>query len=75
MPTHKQYEIVKQQCYAFMALGIDTYFDIQPRAQHAAPKIIIDNYYHLSDPDWEIVSKQLTKLYQTLKKRIEHENR
>lgn len=75
MPTHKQYEKVKKQISTFKELGMNTLFEMQPMAQDAAPKIIIDGYYRLSDPNWDIVSKQLTQLYKTLKRKLANENR
>lgn len=71
MPTATQYEIVKQQCKSFQALGMSVSFDMQPRAQDAAPKILIDNFikqWRFCDPDWDVVSRQLAELYKNVKK-------
>ena len=71
MPTATQYEIVKQQCKAFENAGYPTKFQMQPLAQNAAPKIVIEGYFkqwHFCDPDWEVVSRQLAELYKNVKR-------
>ena len=71
MPTSTQYEVVKQQCKSFDAMGYPTKFQIQGLAQGAAPAIKIEGYskqWHFCDPDWDIVSRQLAELYKNVKK-------
>lgn len=71
MPTATQYEIVKQQCMSFEAIGYSTIFKMQSMARQAAPKIVIEGYlkqWRFCDPDWDVVSKQLAELYKNVKK-------
>ncbi len=72
MPSQLQFEIVKQQCNSFQNLGYYVFFDMQPAAQGAAPKIEIKSAttsWRFCDPDWDVVSQQLTELYKNVKKR------
>ncbi len=71
MPTSQQYEIVKQQCNAFESIGFPSVFSMQDRTQEAAPQIVIDGLnksWRFCDPDWNVVSKQLSELYKNVKK-------
>lgn len=70
MPTSTQYEVVKQQCLAFSAIGYPTRFEMQPHAKDAAPKILVDGLrksWRFCDPDWDVVSKQLAELYKNVR--------
>lgn len=71
MPTSTQYEIVKQQCKSFEALGFPANFRMQPMLQGAAPAIRIEGYFkqwNFCDPDWDVVSRQLAELYKNVTK-------
>jgi hypothetical protein len=73
MPTMIQYETVKQQCNSFMFLNHHCEFKMQSMKHNAAPIITIMGYgktYKFSDPDWNVVSMQLAKLFQTLKRKL-----
>ena len=70
MPTGIQYQIVKKQVESFRHLNCDVIFEIQPMSKVAAPKIVIytpKKCYKFSDPDWDIVSRQLATLYIRIK--------
>jgi hypothetical protein len=71
MPTSIQYEIVKQQVNSFSIFpNVITRFDISDRTNGYSPKIFIlykNKSYRFSDPDWDIVSKQLTALWVKIK--------
>jgi hypothetical protein len=70
MPTSTQYEIVKSQVESFKPLGWFGGLEIQSMSNEAAPKILLYNTkksYRFCDPDWDIVSKQLSTLYMNLK--------
>ena len=72
MPSKTQYDIVKQQCNSMIDLGYPTRFEMQPQSQNAAPKILVDGFvksWRFSDPDWDVVSKQLATLYVNLKRK------
>ena len=72
MPTANQYETVKQQTLSFLILGCQVKFDIERCIYGTQPLIIIFHnakQYRFCDPDWDIVSKQLNKLYFTLKEK------
>lgn len=72
MPTAIEYEVVKQQCNSFNFLGYPTELKIQDMTRKAAPAITIlakGKTYKFSDPDWNVVSMQLAKLYKTIKGR------
>lgn len=72
MPTSQQYEIVKQQVKSFESIGCHARLEIQSMAFGGAPKILITNWmgvktYRFSEPDWNVVSMQLSELYKTMK--------
>ena len=70
MPKLNQYRVVKAQVESFKELGCLTVFDVQDHTQRYAPKIRIftdTKFYRFSEPDWDIVSLQLAKLYGVLK--------
>ena len=69
MPTALQYEIVKQQCNSFESIGCIAKFKIYD----AAPAITIyalGKSYKFCDPDWNVVSMQLSKLFMTIKRKL-----
>lgn len=80
MPTATQYETVKQQVKSFEELGYLGELEILPKNRDCAPKIMLAKYewcqknkiYHFSDPDWNVVIKQLAELYKTLKTRTKY---
>lgn len=70
MPTHIQYQIVKQQTLAFNELGCVTRFDMQSYECSAAPLVVIAHpkkSWRFSDPDWDVVSRQLATLYRNIR--------
>ncbi len=72
MPTIQQYEIVKQQVNSFQTLGLKSKLDITLQTEGVFPKIIIHSdknkkSWRFSDPDWNILSRQLSTLFLTLK--------
>jgi hypothetical protein len=70
MPTSRQYETAKQQANSFRALNYTVTFEMQSMANGAAPKIIITKgikTWKFSEPDWDVVIKQLAQLYKTRK--------
>ncbi len=75
MPTFNQYATVKQQCKSFQELNCIIKFNIQSQEFGFAPKIIVMKYFknwHFSDPDWNIVIKQLAQFYKFLKKDLKY---
>lgn len=70
MPKLNQYLTVKAQVESFKELGCLTLFEIQGFNQGFAPKIRVvtdTKFYRFSEPDWNIVSLQLAKLYGEIK--------
>lgn len=70
MPKLNQYRTVKAQVESFKELGCLTVFDVQGYKEKFAPKIRIftdTKFYRFSEPDWDIVSLQLAKLYGVIK--------
>ncbi len=71
MPTKAQYEIVEQQVNSFESIGCVTTFEMQGFLNDAAPQIVIfapnKKIYKFSDPDWDVVSKQLAILYMKIR--------
>ena len=69
MPTLNQYETIKQQVLSFTPLGCLVKFEME-HDYHPAPRVLIiheNKSYRFCDPDWDIVSRQLNKLYFTIK--------
>ena len=68
MPTQTQYNIVKNQVKSFETMGFISSFEMQSIENEAAPKVFLMNksdlkIYKFCDPDWNIVSMQLSTLY------------
>ncbi len=71
MPTAFQYETVKQQTLSFLTIGCQIKFDME-KGYNPRPLVTIFHHqkrYKFSDPDWNIVSRQLNKLYFTIKEK------
>ncbi len=71
MPTHNQYETIKQQTLSFKPLGCLVKFEMEKEYNPSAMVTIIHNNkpYKFNDPDWDVVSSQLNKLYFTIKEK------
>lgn len=66
MPTLNQWETVKAQCSGFNELG----FIVKCELNYAGSAIRISKglkTWKFSEPDWEVVIKQLAQLWKTLK--------
>lgn len=68
MPSLTEYELIKQQTLSFQMIGCTHEF----RVLKGDPCVVLyhiksGKLYHFSDPDWDVVSKQLATLYQTLR--------
>jgi hypothetical protein len=71
MPTLNEWETVKQQCSAFNEMGYFVKCDIQSMKKDAAPAIRIAKgmkTWQFSDPDWQVVIRQLAHLWKMLLK-------
>ncbi len=76
MPRAILYETVKQQTFGFLFVGCAIKFDIESMEYGASALISIiyeNKIYKFSDPDWDVVSKQLTSLYFKIKEQYERE--
>ena len=72
MPSKIQYDIVTQQCNAMTELCYPTRIRMSTTPNKPDPIILVDGFtksWRFTDPDWEVVSRQLATLYITLKKR------
>ena len=72
MPSKTQYDIVTQQCNAMTEMGYPTKIRMSTAVRNPHPIIVVDGFtksWRFSDPDWDVVSRQLAQLYITLKKR------
>ena len=71
MPSHQQWETVKQQCNAFRDKGYLTICDMQSAIYGAAPRVKIihsqQKQWLFSDPDWNVVIAQLATLWKNEK--------
>ncbi len=70
MPKFITYLVVKQQVESFKELGFKTVFEVQGHCEMYAPKIRLNKgakEYRFSDPDWNTVVSQLSKLYGVIK--------
>ena len=70
MPKFVTYLVVKQQVQSFKELGFKTVFEVQGYHELHAPKIRLSKgtkEYLFSDPDWNTVVSQLSKLYGVIK--------
>lgn len=69
MPTSEQWETVKQQCASFSERGYIVKCDMQSKEKGAAPLVRIAKglkVWQFSDPDWDIVIKQLAQLWKIM---------
>lgn len=75
MPTHNEYETIKQQVLSFTQLHCLIKFDVEKGYKPGAFIAIIHNHkiYKFSDPDWKVISRQLNKLYFTIKGKNERD--
>lgn len=72
MPTISQYRTVEQQCKSLEIFGYKFNMDIELTTLGAIPKIILWNRcksYRFSDPDWDVVIKQISHLYCFMKQK------
>lgn len=68
MPSPTQYDTVKQQCNSFKEKGYLVSFEMQGVIHDAAPKVLLikdDRSWRFCDPDWDVVIRQLSRLYET----------
>lgn len=77
MPRINEFYTVRAQVESFIELGFNVSLEMQGIDQRFAPKIRLSTdtkEYRFSDPDWNVVSLQLAKLYGVLKneKRDQH---
>lgn len=68
-PTALQYEIIKQQCNSFEFLGC--WAILSAKKDYLVTIVLTKNkVYRFSDPDYNVISMQLSKLFNTLKNKL-----